>query len=68
MNKITVALYISVTKEGHGPKLQALSDLINTMSYKDRIVLRQELEKCCPDRLLRNLYFDYVNQTWVTAL
>ena len=42
-----------------------LSNWIDTLSYEERVKLREELESDKCDKLIKNLYFDYDKQCWI---
>jgi hypothetical protein len=44
----------------------ALIDKIDTLSWAERIRLREDLEKVGCQRLVKNLYYDYEKQAWIT--
>lgn len=74
---MTVAMYRELLERAesgsHGvdPHFQAvafaeLEDAIDSMSWDERLDLRDALEAAGEDRILRNLSYDYQRQAWIT--
>lgn len=74
---MTVAMYRELLdraeakmKQARSPResaeaLHPLTDCIDSMTWAERIALRQALESQGETRILRNLAYDYDKQAWI---